>query len=148
MLRIDERQRRLVVSMGGRGLLAIGLAIASFGALFVVLILTASELIGQWTDYLPQAMFLAVPLLVMVAIILGSDKRPRTLEVDRQSVRLLGFVGWVTIPARELEELQVSTTPACLLARADRAQFRCGYGLSQPELAYLRQTVLRALRGH
>lgn len=108
----------------------------------------ASDLIGGWQDNTPHVLLIAFPLLVFLAVHLSSDKRPRTLVVDRQGVRLLGFVGSVTIPARELEELQISTKPVCLLARSDKARFRCGYGLSHEELAFLRQTIMRGLRGH
>ena len=107
-----------------------------------------SDLIGSWFTYLPLVLLVAVPLLVVAGMILRSDKRPQTLVVDRQGLRLLRPFGSLRIPARELEELQIATAPPCLLARSDRAQFRCGYGLSPDELAYLRQAILAGLRRH
>ncbi len=97
--------------------------------------------------YLPLLLFLGVPLVVLTARALRSDHRPRTLVVDRRGLRVRRLLGSLTIPADELEDLEIEEKPACLLARSDRAQFRCGHGLSDGELEYLRQVILRALRG-
>ncbi len=47
MCPIDERQRRLVISLGDRNLLTTGLTFTGFGPLFVVLILTDGNVIAD-----------------------------------------------------------------------------------------------------
>ena len=106
-----------------------------------------SDFLGQWTDYLPQLLFMVLPTLFVIGMVLASNMRPRILNVDKRGVRMRQVFGSVSIPVSELEELRISTAPTCLLARSDTRQFRCGYGLSQEELSFLRHAILRGLRG-
>ena len=103
--------------------------------------------LGRLFLYLPLVLFLGIPLVVITVRALRSQHRTHHLVVDRRGLSTRRLFGSLTIPAGELEELEVREGPACLLARSDTVQFRCGHGLSEDELAHLRQVILRRLRG-
>ncbi|HYE04633.1 MAG TPA: hypothetical protein VEL07_03850 [Planctomycetota bacterium] len=101
-----------------------------------------------------STLFLYAPLLMVVLPLVGmivSALRGGTfgyrIDVDASGLRALRK----DIPATELEELRVVSSGRfggrCLRATSDRADLRLGAGLRDDELAWLRATILRALKG-